>query len=452
MNRTVRALILIAAIIASASMIAVNFVDPIIVLVAVVGMVALALLIKYINIGFYLMVFFYPFVDWQFVAWNVNIPYVDFFALFVAVAFIIRTLLDWRSLKIKSVKEMAPGLGVAIIFWLACVLSIAGNTAMGPLWPQIKYLLRPLVFFYLMFVLLPDNLIKTDKILDIVLKILFWLGVLIGIDGLMSILLGAGPWYTHRATPYPIFGRNLLGGNQNAVAEVLVVAIPIAMILFSRCRHLKVRAWYAVSFIFMGLVLLMTFSRSGWLALLLQLIILFVVYYRHRLNRHTLFALLCVFVFIPLLLYFSLWQNIDWVRLSNSNRLLLTQVALYQFAQHPIIGSGLNSFQTLVGSTFVYWVEFGDPLDSHGFVQKLMVETGSIGTLAFVGLLAYLFYLYLNNYRAAKTRSAKNQILFFMLMFVGIVCFELFSTSYFVAKMWLPVGIGLVGSRLLRSG
>lgn len=449
----VKVLIIALGVLAVFSLFAINFINPIYVLGIDVAALVLLLFIKYIHLGFYLMVFFYPFVDWQFIVGSANVPYVDLIALFVFTAFVIKTLLELKvgDFSRELVKEKAPGILFAVAFWVVAALSLWNVTILSPLWPAFKYWMRPIVFFYLMFVVLPYNLINSKAVLKITLQILFGLGLLVGIDGFMSILFGTGPWYTHRAIPFPIFGHNLLGGNQNAIAEVLVVAIPIAIILFLLSSSVRVRGWYAVSVIFMTLVLLWTFSRSGWLALMIMLLILFFVKNKHKMNWHTLSALAIVLVFIPLLLYFSFYQNVDWVRISNSNRILVTQVSLHNFLQHPIIGNGLGTFQQIVGSTFAYLVEFGDPLDSHGFAQKLLVETGALGLLSFVLLLGYLFYQYLRGYWQAKDALGKSIILCFIAMFCGIVFFELFSTSYFIAKMWLPIGVGLAGAKLFSG-
>ena len=93
-------------------------------------------------------------------------------------------------------------------------------------------------------------------------------------------------------------------------------------------------------------------------------------------------------------------------------------------------------------------MEFGDPLESHGFVQKLLTETGILGLISFVSLLIYLGNKHLQGYAKAKFLTNKRIITCLMMVFVGLVLFELFSTSYFVANMWLPIGVGLAGVKL----
>jgi O-antigen ligase len=128
----------------------------------------------------------------------------------------------------------------------------------------------------------------------------------------------------------------------------------------------------------------------------------------------------------------------------------MTSVAWYHFTNHPFVGNGLNSFNDLVGKTFLYSVEFGDPLESHGFMQKLLSETGLLGFLGFVVLLLKIFkdllHAYLNSFGTNKL-----MILLLIMMSCGAVFFQLFSTSYFLSQMWLPLGVSLAGIKLYQN-
>ena len=274
-------------------------------------------------------------------------------------------------------------------------------------------------------------------------------GILVSILGLLSVFFPQeAAWSVPRAMPFSIAGFNPLGGNQNAVAEVLVISIPIAMILFLISEKIKKRGLYILAIALMMIVLLLTFSRAGWLALMVELLILFFIKYRHKINRNVIIALVLMMIFIPLIMYFTIWSQLDWMESSNANRLLLTNISWHSFLEHPIIGNGLNSFQRIVGQTFVYRVEFGDPLDSHGFIQKIATESGFLGVLTFVLLLGYVFYKNISAYAHAKFLSHKLVVLCFLMLISGIVVFELFSTAYFLATTWLPLGISLAAAKL----
>lgn len=438
-------LVVILLILAGASLIAMLFIEPQYIIAADLIVLALMLAVHFIDIVFYLMIFFYPFVAWEFKIGTLNLPYVDLFALLVFGAWLIKKLITWTKTSHIGARDF-PALGSALFFLVVSAISIIhnDNVLLG-----FKYWLRPLLFFYLMFLVLPYDMIKTQKRLFVVLRIMFVVGILVMIMGLFSVATAEGGWFAHRAVPYSFWGFSPLGGNHNAVAEVLIVTIPIAMIFILDERRPKVKNWLVLILGALMMTTILTYSRSGWLAVLVEFIIILAVYYRKKWGKQiTGFVILCLVV-LPIIFYFSLFQNLNLIQLSNSNRLMSSQISMDYFAQHPIIGNGLNTFQALLGSSFVYFIDFGDPLDSHGFAQKLLVETGALGLLGYLGILFYCFRKYVACYRTAETEKNKNMILAFMMMLVALVVFELFSTSYFIARMWLPIGIGLAGAKIL---
>lgn len=447
-----RILAIAVVLIAVFSLVAINFLDADKILLIDLAILILFIFCEIPFFGFCVMALFYPFVNWQFVLGSVNLPYVDLLALILFLAMAIRALVDYslRTTPRKiTIRQIFPGIIFAGCFVLSSALSIINNEFF---WSAVKYLLRPILFFYLMFVVLPYHLIDNKERLKIVLRVMLAVGLLVTALGICAILYAPGQgWGIHRAVPFSFGGFNPLGGNQNAVAEVLVAMIPIAFILFLMSEKIKQRGWYVLAIMFMVLVLLLTFSRSGWLALLVELLILFFIKYRHRVNKYVVLAIVLLLIVIPLILYFSVWSKIDWIETSNANRLLLSGIAFNSFLDHPIIGNGLNTFQQIVGRTFVYRVEFGDPLESHGFLQKILTESGLLGIISFGLLLGYMLVRYVRSYLSAKFFSHQMIIACFLMMFAGIAVFELFSTSYYLANAWLPIGIGLSGARLYEE-
>lgn len=410
------------------------------------------LFFKWPNWGLYSVAFLTPFWGWQYISTSVNIPYVDFFVLALFCAMVLRTavagLIKLEGGRIDGFiclkKFFAWPYFVA--FFVACFISLLNSP---DIFIGVKYLLRPLIFFYLMFVLLPINIIQTKKVLKRVLIAFLASGALAAVSGLMTVLLTQGGLFARRAQPYPFFGVNLLGGNWNALAETLVVAIPCALIFYFAVRKLRTRGYFVLLAMFLISILLLTLSRAGWLALFFQFLILLFGFMRKSMLNKKVVLLLVLSLLVLSLVYVFFWGQISAVRGSDSSRWLMTSVAWYNFTNHPIIGNGLNTFNDLVGKTFIYAVEFGDPLDSHGFGQKLLAETGVLGLISFVILLGVLFRDLLKSYLASAGES-KLMILLLIVMAAGVVFFQLFSTSYYLAKMWLPLGVCLAGAKLYK--
>lgn len=448
-DHTLKLYLWVVVFVAGFSLMAISFIQPTYILLVDLLVIIMVVLVEYPRLGLYGMILFYPFLNWQLVRGSINVPYVDILASLTLLALIIRHAIRFfysDKQDNKKTRYELPGLLMALVFFAVCALSVLNNQELVP---AFKYLLRPIVFFYLMFVLIPSNLINSKQIFKTALHLFLISGLFVAISGFLSVILSQGPsWFVYRAVPFSFAGFNPIGGNHNAIAEILIVIIPLTLILYLLSTKIKQRGWYVLAILFMTLVLLLTFSRSGWLVLLVELLILYIMRYKYKFNRYVIVAIIFLLVLVPVLTYFTAWHQVDWIKSSNSNRLLLTSLSFSHFLDHPIIGNGLNTFQSLVGRTFIYTVEFGDPLESHGFVQKLLTETGILGFLSFVGLLIYLGSKYLKGYAKAKFLTNKRIITCLMMVFVGLVLFELFSTSYFVANMWLPIGVGLAGVKL----
>ncbi|MBI5077348.1 O-antigen ligase family protein [Candidatus Falkowbacteria bacterium] len=428
---------------------AVNFVQLKYVLLFDLALIVLALFCRWPEIGLYSLIVFYPFVNWQFRIGEVNLPYVDLAAVFLLSAVLLKTI--WQLTcgeKLSMTWHKTPGVVFAMIFWLAASFSLINNDVFGP---AFKYWLRPIVFFYLMFVILPFNLIDSNKKLKNILQLFFAVGIFVAFSGLLSVIFGVGPWYQHRAVPFSFADFNPLGGNHNAVAEVLAAVIPLTFILYLLSEKIKARGWYMLAIFFMALILILTFSRSGWLALMVELLILLFYKYHPRINRLAYAAVALTLIFAVAISYLTIWQNISWVQSSNANRILMTKIAFNGFLEQPLIGNGLNTFQQIVGRTFVYRVEFADPLESHGFVQKLSTETGVLGLGSFIALICFMLYYCFKAYQTSASGKARQIVLCFIMTLSGLVVFELFSTSYFLATMWLPIGVCLAGVSLNKK-
>lgn len=416
-------------------------------------LVLTAVFLKWPNLGLYLMCLLAPYWGWQFVSETINVPYVDLVALALFFAMLLRTAMAWL-IKLEG-ERLDDFVYLKKFFaWPYFVLFLGFGLISLINSPDFligfKYLLRPLLFMYLMFVLLPINLILKRKIFKRVLIALLGGGIGAAILGMLTVVLTEGGLFARRAQPYPVLGVNLLGGNWNALAETLVVAIPCALIFYFAARKVRSRGYFILLGMLLITVLLLTMSRSGWLALLLQMTILLFGFLRKSLFNKKVILLLSLSFLILVIVYVFFWGQISAVKGSDSSRWLMTSVAWYHFTNHPFIGNGLNTFNDLVGKTFVYAVEFGDPLDSHGFGQKLLAETGILGLLSFVILLGFIFRHYLKAYLESFGDN-KIMILLLIMMASGVVFFQLFSTSYFLAKMWLPLGVCVAGVNLYRK-
>jgi len=406
--------------------------------------------IRFTEIGIYLITLLYPFIYLQlWLGQDINIPYVDLLAIFVFLAWGLKLFWGWlRKIEKFSLKPF-PGFFFFLLFILVASLSLINveNLKLG-----IKYILRPLSFFYLMFVVLPYNVIKEKKNLFNVFRLLFLLGIFIALMGLWSFLFPPVKTVFRRAIPLPVFGIPILGTNHNLIAEALVAIIPASLVLVWQKKDLFLKHLFFLGVLLMILVTLLTFSRTGWITLSLELFILLLIRYRLFLRKVLNYLPLIILFLTPFFIYAYFFFQSPIVASANLNRLKLTKIAFDMWLDHPWIGSGVGTFIETVSRDRWYIIDYGEPLEAHGVIQKLFAEIGILGFLAFFLLLGVLFLKVIKTYRKIPQESFwKYTLLAMILMLLGSIVFQLFNTSYYVSKMWYPIGIALAASRIAQK-
>jgi O-antigen ligase len=417
--------------------------------------------LKFINLGIYLIALLYPFIYLQlWIGRDINVPYVDLLAMFVFAAWVVRSIFlppyggltlirKWTKGEAKISFENFPGILFFLLFILASCLSLINAEN---LFYSVKYILRPLTFFYLMFVIVPYNVINSKKVLFRVFWILYFLGIFVALMGFWSILTSEAPGLLRRAIPLPIFGIPILGTNHNLIAEVLISIIPIGFILVWETKELFFKKLLIVGILLMIVINLLTFSRTGWIALVLELGLLMLIKYRKSIKSIAELGVFLALIISPLLIYMYLFMTSEIVRTSNLNRIALTKIAIETFKKHPIVGAGAGTFVEQVARERWYIVDFGEPSEAHGVVQKLIAETGVLGLVTFFLLLGYVMRRLIRTYWSLKVTSPwKYVLLALILSSSGSIVFQLFNTSYFVSKLWFPLGIALAASRLAEE-
>ncbi len=415
---------------------------------ALVALLILLLFFGYQRLGLYLIAFLFPFTYWELIYKDFNVPYVDLIALLLFCAWLIKSLYLFTQKDQKWSLRNFPGLILMIFFIFTCILSLS-NVEQEQLYLAIKYIFRPILFFYLMYIVLPFNLINSFKTLFNIFKIMYVLGL---------GLVGMGIWALifppiiglRRALPVAIWGAYPLGTNHNLLAEIFIILIPFGLILFWQERNIFWKNIYLIGILLMTSIHLLTLSRSGWLALAAQLLILFFFKYKKEITKilSPLVLYLVLILIVPAALLMSQLIAAGITTSATINRLKLIEVSLMLYRQHPIIGSGIGVFTVIMSQVKWYIIEYGEVLDAHGFVFKTLAETGLLGTLAFILLIGYYLYIIYKAYLQSQKTPYETLIMGCMLAVAGTVIFQLFGTNYYLAKMWLPFGLALASLKL----
>lgn len=382
---------------------------------------------------------------------SLNAPIVDFWAILIMISVAVAFFLSFIRLRWRTIVELFPGgwwYGGFLFFALISTY-FAFEHNIGP---ALKYWFRPMLFVYIAYVLLPYHIIQSRKMLNNILLIWFGVGIGIALFGLSSAVLGqSGPDF--RLMPYYIFGMAPLGYNHNLLAEPLVAILPITAYFFAKSRDDIAKRLCVFATILLASVAMLTLSRAAWLGMMAQATF-FVYWYRDAVLKVAkklsgeLF-LFGIIGFIGLVGYMGYFLTSNTVSSSTDSRVAATDVAFFYAIKSPLIGYGPGMLIPIFEQTAIFTLEFGQPLEGHGFIQKIMLEEGLIGLVLFCGFFGYVLK---NLWDAIHTDSANKELYQAMFaMVLGMLVFELFNTSYFNSNLWLPVGIALAAVHLHKK-
>ena len=414
-------------------------------------LILVSIFFKKLEWGIYLMTIFFPFIYFQvIIGKEVNIPFADFIALFILIAFAITYITEVIQKKRKLSLDDFPVITYFIPFILICFISLI-NIKYTDLFLSIKYIFRPIIFFYAVYVVLPYNIIKTKKQVINILWILFALGIFVSIMGISRAISSYMAGLPLMAGPTDWFNLYPIGAGHNLTAEILVNVIPFSLLLFWRTRNDRYKRLINVGIVLMVMVNLLTLSRSGWIAMFVMALLFVFLKYKEKKYQIFRYGALVLIILLPLILYMGYFVVSSPIsQSSNINRIDLSEKAYELFLDYPVIGAGAGTFTQYLQLDKWYLLDYGGVVDSHGMAQKLLSETGILGFLTFgLFLIAVFLFLYKRYKRDDLTVEQRNFIIVALIVFVVNVIFQLFDTGYYTARMWWPIGIGMAIAKLI---
>lgn len=369
-------------------------------------------------------------------------------ALGLLAAWAMRILLLWRGRQDRNWEPWLPLLFPFLALIAAHILS--GFSEGEPAWGEVvKFVGRYLVFVYLTSIALVVNFVRSKKRLRDALLILFLVGIAFALDGLRNMISFDGGFSLNRAMPGPILEVNPLGGNQHALAEVELIAIACGLALAALLKDGPMRRYIYAACAFMSAIVILTFSRTAWIVVPIQLAILFATVWRNSWKTYRKELVALALTLLPLggiQLTYSLSRG---AISSIDSRAALTQIAVELFRGSPLIGVGAGTFVDRVAHTYAFTLEFGPAFDAHGLIWKVMAETGLVGLAA----LALIFIAIARevNFILHRLSPGKPETIAYMYLLVGVIgmfAYELTSTTYWTPRLWLPIGLLLAAGRV----
>jgi hypothetical protein len=205
-----------------------------------------------------------------------------------------------------------------------------------------------------------------------------------------------------------VYRPNALTGDPNHLAVMLVVPLLVLTPIYLRMEQSRKRIWLGVVIAFLLVVELATLSRSGILGLIVGILVLAFPYRTRLLSRAMLLpmagvALVILYEFVRRPQFF---ETVFRSRTQTGGGSTSAHFLVYDFVtqilhSHPLFGLGLNNF-----SVYYAFVTGKDNWGPHSFYVALIVETGVVGTIAFLAFLGYVFWRLHAAIRVGKALAA----------------------------------------------
>jgi hypothetical protein len=370
---------------------------------------------------------------------------------FVLAAWAVKLIRLWRKRRDHNWQPRLPLLASYATLVGAHVVSALSRLLPDPIL-VLKYSLRPVALAYLAYIALPVNLIRSRRRLVAILGVVAAVGIFGAITGVIAMFFPAAGGVLGRARPLPIFGIHPLGENHNQLADLLVFTVPFTLAV-ARLLKDRVSARVVVGLAgFQFIVGLLTFTRTIWLIFGVELVLFAATVWRPLVRAYMSRIILTLALLFPLGVAMTLYTVSDTAKSSSSTRNMLTEISLDMFRSSPLIGGGAGTFVDRVGATRVFVLEYGDPLDAHGFIQKLSAETGLFGLAALCLLLVQAVVRTRRALHDLVQGSAWYDVSILLISGAGgAFAYQLLNTEYWSSKMWLPIGILLAGLSVARS-
>ncbi|MCR4429031.1 MAG: O-antigen ligase family protein [Caldiserica bacterium] len=190
----------------------------------------------------------------------------------------------------------------------------------------------------------------------------------------------------------------------NALSGYLVLFFPLLLVLFLEERKIILKIFFLGVALLMGLALMYTLTRAGWLVCGLSLLLLGILH-----DRRILVFLLILALALPFLPEFStrlstMISGEYWAKSATAGRLYRWELGLEIASGHPLFGTGPGTFGGAVAYRAGYW----PGIYADNYYIKTASELGFAGLSLFLLTLLFLFVGGFRRIRTIKEKTLKN--------------------------------------------
>lgn len=343
--------------------------------------------------GIYLVVLCLPLYLVRFEVFGIPTTVLEVFIYGLFVFWLIKRL-RVTDYKLRVTKVFIPIILIVIGVSLATIFSTNLRASAG-IWKG--WFVDPLLFFVVVI-----TTIKNFKQIKGVLYSLFLSGIVVSIISLIYLIQG-------KLDP---FGRlQAFYNSPNYLAMYLALALLIgAGFLFQKMAKLKIipKTFILLPIVCLLLSVFFTNSFGAWLGIIAA-VCFGVVFYLYKSGRKqfALTILYLVLLIIVFLGYYALIQKES----SFDARIVIWQKAWEIFKANPILGIGPGTF----GNYFPSYPEWGVP-QPHSIFLAFLLQTGILGFVGFVWLLAWFFRTGIKNYKLGIMNVVLMMVMIYILV------------------------------------
>ena len=393
---------------------------------------------------------------------------------FIFEALVIIGLMFWaiKMINREEIKLIPMPLNLPILsFIIICALSLIwSDTFFASLKELPHFLAGPLLYFVIV------NNIRDEKQINRIISAVLVVGTVLGIYGIFQYNNIDFSFWVPISGRAKVFG---LFGNVGYFAGYLILPLSLAIPLFLVARSRTRKILLLLGILVTGTALIVTFTRSSYLALGVSLLFMFLLFLLSRgknflqENRKLFMILLIIIIIAAALFIFPTPLNKPGTAISQIKERISTpqitndfssgrRIAIWKFTgmmikDHPILGSGIGTYKY---NTFRYQAKFFEQGDNrsiypYGFADKahneylqLWAELGTIGLAIFLWLII-AYFIYGIRYLKREKNEQKQGIMIGLMG--GVVAFLVDCFFWFplhlssnLSLFWLFIGLTMV--------
>lgn len=299
--------------------------------------------------------------------------------------------------------------------------------------------IRVLAFYVtaLIMCLTVSAMLKTDKDFDRFLCVMYAVTVIIGVIGVVQGIIGVE---ADESLTDITLNKNMPGrvfstlGNPNNFAEVLVLFLPFSFVYALGKKNLYTRLMFLCGLSFPLVSLVMTYSRSGWIAFAFAVIV-FIMLYNPRLIFVGIVLVFVAFPFLPQSITDRIMTIGNLADSSSSYRLNIWSSSANLLKDKFISGIGIGP--GAFSKVFPAYAnnELSVVAHSHMLFMEMMIETGITGFICYIWLMISLIRRACISARKSLTKQQRNIACAGASSICGLILTGLFEYSWFYPRV-----------------